>query len=56
MRIPLFLGNDNSKEANHKRVLHHVAMARLNPKGFRQSGKRSLPTRIEKLATEAFSD
>jgi hypothetical protein len=56
MRIPLHLQNDHSREAALKRVEHHVAMAQINPKGFRQPGKNSWPTRIERIGQEAFGE
>jgi hypothetical protein len=46
--------NDWSQDACRHRVEHHAEMVRLNPKGFRQPGKRSHPTRIERLAQRAY--
>ena len=58
MRIPLHLKNLpwDSREDDMKRVELHTAMSMLNPKGFRQPGKRSAPTRIERIAASVFSD
>jgi len=58
MRTPLNLTpNDNSKDAALARVNLHIHMSGLTGgRGFRQSGKNSAPTRIERIATEAYSD
>ena len=58
MRIPLFIDpRDNSQEANLKRVQHHVAMSGLTGgRGFRQPGKNSAPTRIERIGQGAFGN
>jgi hypothetical protein len=55
MRVPLHLQNDNSEEANLKRVQLHIFMAGLTGgRGFRQTSKCSAPTRIERIGENAF--
>ena len=57
MKIPLHLNpDDNSMEANLKRVQLHIHMAGLfgGYKGFRQSSKTSQATRIERIGVGAF--
>lgn len=58
MRIPLHLVDtpDNQRENALLRVEHFVAAQQLNPKGFRTQGKNSQPTRIERIAEDAFGD
>lgn len=56
MRVPLHLKqDDHSREANIKRVELYTFMSMLNPNGFRKPSKRSAPTRIERIAAEAFA-
>lgn len=58
MRIPLFIHpNDDSQDANLRRVQHHIAMSGLTGgRGFRQTSKNSAPTRIERLSQKAFGN
>ena len=58
MQLPLHLDpNDRSQEACLRRVEHHTAMSMLaGGRGFRQPGKRSSSTRIERVAQSAFGE
>lgn len=58
MIIPLHLDpNDQTQEVSLRRVEHHTAMSMLaGGRGFRQPGKQSKPTRIERIARNAFHD
>ena len=56
MRIPLFLSQQvQGPEDALKRVELHMHMNMVtHGKGFRQSSKRSKPTRIEKIAERFY--
>lgn len=57
MKVPLFLSpDDNTDEANLARIkLHMDAAAVTGGRGFRQPGKKSNPTRIERIAERSFA-
>jgi len=56
MKIPLHIDpRDQSDEANLARIAHHNAMFALNPRGFRNPGNASKPTRIERLGSASFA-